>query len=331
MAVTDTNALSPTMQVYWDRIFLSRLQANVVHGLWAQPIILPKGEGLTGKLTKYNALTEVTTPLGQGVNPTPEALSATVMDVTTDQYGKVVSLTDIVETQSHDPLIEECVKLNGENAGQSFETMSANVLHAGTNVRYAAGRANRASITAADKFSVAEAKKMRRSLLRNNVPGWDGFYICLIHPDVAHDLTDDPKFIETKKYAATMDLMTGEIGMSDGVRYVLANKCKVFTGAGAAGIDVYSTIMFGRSAYGGVSYEAPEVGGTDPVYGEDISSDMPAAENYRMPVQIYVKPKGSAGTADALNLVSTVGWKACHKTVIIDQVRLVRCESSAST
>ena len=69
------------------------------------------------------------------------------------------------------------------------------------------------------------------------------------------------------------------------------------------------TLVFGADAYGVV-----EIGGQSMQNG-----------------QIIVKPAGSAGTADPLNQVSTVGWKVPGFTaVILQQAWIVRIEHGFS-
>jgi len=77
--------------------------------------------------------------------------------------------------------------------------------------------------------------------------------------------------------------------------------------AGASGIDLEATLVFGQDAYGVVDIEN---GGN---------------------VQLIVKGPGSAGTADPLNQFSTVGWKVkamCAK--ILQDGWLVRIEHAVS-
>ena len=84
-----------------------------------------------------------------------------------------------------------------------------------------------------------------------------------------------------------------------------SNFAKVFKGAGASKIDVYSTLVFGKDAYVTVEIE-----------GEGT--------------QTIVKGFGSGGTADPLNQRATQGWKTTHGVGIIGQTRMVRIESASS-
>ena len=73
---------------------------------------------------------------------------------------------------------------------------------------------------------------------------------------------------------------------------------------GAAGTAVYGTIFLGKDAYGIVE---------------------PSAES----LEIIVKQRGSAGTADPLDQRGTIGWKMTTGQKILYQERMVRVESGS--
>lgn len=85
-----------------------------------------------------------------------------------------------------------------------------------------------------------------------------------------------------------------------------AAKTTIYPGEGGkGGCAVYGCIFFGRDAYGRVELS----GGA---------------------MEMIVKSKGSAGTADPLNQRSTVGWKAAHAAAILYEERLLRVECGSS-
>ena len=76
-------------------------------------------------------------------------------------------------------------------------------------------------------------------------------------------------------------------------------------GAGAAGADVYATLVFGQNAYGVTEIEG---GG----------------------LQTIIKQLGSAGSSDPLDQRATVGWKATRTAAILSEPFMVRLESCSS-
>ena len=99
-----------------------------------------------------------------------------------------------------------------------------------------------------------------------------------------YDLQEDDAFVKVSQYQDKENIYTGEVGRLFGVRLVETTEAKVFEGAGASGADVASVIVLGQYAYGVTSLK-----GAKP--------------------RVIVKPAGSAGTADPLDQISTVGWK----------------------
>jgi N4-gp56 family major capsid protein len=75
--------------------------------------------------------------------------------------------------------------------------------------------------------------------------------------------------------------------------------------AGACGVDVYATLIFGENAYGTTSLQD---GGLEHI----------------------VKQLGSAGSSDPLNQRATVGWKATKVTVRLVEAFMIRIETAAS-
>lgn len=74
---------------------------------------------------------------------------------------------------------------------------------------------------------------------------------------------------------------------------------------GAEGTAVYAVTIMGKEAYGIIDPEAESL-------------------------EVIVKQRGSAGTADPLNQRSTVGWKASEAAKILYQERLLRFECGSS-
>ena len=176
------------------------------------------------------------------------------------------------------------MKRFGDQGARSIDTAVREELATCTNVIYAGGKTSRATLTAADKLTSTELRKAVRLLKKNNAQKFGGYYIAIVGPDTIFDLQDDEKFIAVSKYQDKENIYTGEVGRLFGVRLVETTEAKIFEGKGASGADVASVIVLGKYAYGITSLK-----GSKP--------------------SVIVKPAGSAGTADPLDQISTVGWK----------------------
>ncbi|MDP4147491.1 MAG: N4-gp56 family major capsid protein [Bacillota bacterium] len=308
MATTQTYAgLSAEQKTFYDRALLDRLIPNLVYQEFGQKKPSPKKEGDTVNFRRFNSLTAATTPLTEGVTPNGNSLSITAVNATVNQYGDYVVFSDKVDTTAIDPVITETVQVLGEQAALTIDTVIRDVVTAGTSVQYANGEASRVTVAAADKLTGTEIKKAVRTLRKNNAkPMSDGFFVGIIDADAEFDLMSDSMWIDVSKYQDKMNIYKGEIGTLFGVRFVRATNAKIYTGAGAAGIDVHATMIIGQNAYGVVDIDG---------------SSKP---------QTIIKANGSSGVADPLDQRSSAGWKAMLTAARIQELALVRIEHSVS-
>jgi N4-gp56 family major capsid protein len=86
----------------------------------------------------------------------------------------------------------------------------------------------------------------------------------------------------------------------------LAKTASRSVGGGAAGIDVYTILLFGQDAFGIVELS-----------GQNL--------------QTIYKPLGSAGTSDPLNQQQTLGWKVTFGVKILQEAFMLRYHCDVST
>lgn len=116
--------------------------------------------------------------------------------------------------------------------------------------------------------------------------------------------------IEDNTYLVTKNT-TDKLTLADPLKETpatlnLKDNSVIYPGEGGKdGTAVYACIFFGKKAWGVIK---------------------PTAES----LQMIVKAKGSAGTADPLDQRSTVGWKASHAAKILYQERVLRLEVGSS-
>ena len=209
-----------------------------------------------------------------------------------------------------DPVINDSVELMGDQGGLTVDTIVRDAISSVANVQYAGGKASRAALewstTTKDKLTVDEIRKAVRTLKKNRAPqfirGGKGYYVAIVGPDTTYDLQSDAIWQDVSKYSAAEQIFEGEIGKLFGVIFVETTQAKIFEGAGTGGRDVGATLVFGRNAYGVIDVE-----------GNNLKS--------------IIKPKGSAGTADPLDQISTIGWKVSgFAAKILQPLWIVRIE-----
>lgn len=303
---TTATGMAVEMKTFYDRTLIENAEPELVHDQWAQTRDIPKNGGKTIEFRKYDQLPKALTPLTEGVTPEGQEMKVTKLEATVKQYGGFVALSDLLILTAIDNNIVEASELIGSQAGRTLDTISREVMNAGTNVQYAEGQVtSRAAITSDMKLTVKAVKMAVRFLKKQNAKRINGYFYGIINPDCSFDLTEDEKFVEVVKYKTPEKIYNGEIGAIEGVRFVETTEAKIFTGAGASGIDVYSTLILAANAYA-----------TTKIKGGGLET--------------IIKQLGSAGTADPLDQRATVGWKALKVTEILSQQYMVRIESAST-
>ena len=309
--LTTSPGLSDEMKTYYSDYLIDMTEPNLVHDLFGQKHPIPENNGKRVEFRKYSPLPKLTVALEEGKTPNGQSLTMSILAADVKQYGGFVELSDMLLMTAIDNNLVQATKLLGGQAGRTLDTITREVLNAGTNVQYAEGQVNaRASLKggAADgnHYLTVNAVRMAvRTLKRMNAPKINGDYVAIIHPDCTYDLMSDSNWKFPHQYVDTKEIYQGEIGKIEGVRFVETSEAKIFEGAGASSRDVYSTLVMGDDAYGVTDIKG---GG----------------------LQHIVKQLGSGGTADPLNQRATVGWKATKTAVRLVEEYMVRIETCAS-
>ena len=282
--MTTSSALSAGMQTYYNRELLRTFEPNLVHLQFGDEHRMPPHSGLVMNMRKLIPLETNTKALSEGDPGESVMLAETEVTVQLQQYGEYARCTDRLDLTHLDMDIMRRTKLFGDAGARSIDAVVREELAKCANVIYAGGKASRAELTAADKLTSRELRKAVKTLKKNHAQTFDGYFVAIIGPDTMYDLQEDEAFVKVSQYQDKENIYTGEVGRLFGVRLVETTEAKIFEGAGASGADVASVIVLGQYAYGVTSLK-----GAKP--------------------RVIVKPAGSAGTADPLDQISTVGWK----------------------
>lgn len=282
--MTSSSALSAGMQTYYNRELLRTFEPNLVHLQFGDEHRMPPHSGLVMNMRKLIPLETNTKALSEGDPGESVMLAETEVTVQLQQYGEYARCTDKLDLTHLDMDIMRRTKLFGDAGARSIDAVVREELAKCANVIYAGGKASRAELTAADKLTSRELRKAVKTLKKNHAQTFGGYYVGIIGPDTMYDLQEDEAFVKVSQYQDKENIYTGEVGRLFGVRLVETTEAKIFEGAGADGADVASVIVLGQYAYGVTSLK-----GAKP--------------------RVIVKPAGSAGTADPLDQISTVGWK----------------------
>ena len=290
---------------YYDSLFFLQFAKRVERPAGTKTYQFMKVDSMAGSVA---ALTEGTVP--SEVNFRLTAVTATPVG-----YGAWTKLSDELLKASPIDAIDAASMELGRDLAKQVDSAIQDTIDAGTNVIYSAtedASAGRTNVDDGDTITASLIAKATSYLEANNAPKFPGgYYMCVIHPHVLHDLKVESgtgAFIDVNKYAKPEQIMKGEVGALYGARFVTSANVQKYTnasdGAGSTGnVDVYPTYVFGADCYGVVTSGGFET---------------------------FFKPLGSGGSGDPINQIATVGVKTYMAAKILNENGLYRIESSSS-
>lgn len=297
---------------------------------FGQTFVLPEHNTKVAKFRRYEALDATPAMLTEGVTPTAKQMTTTDISVTLDQYGDLVTLTDVLLDTDDSDVLTNTTEVVGEQAAEMIERIRLGVILGGSNVEYANGTARSAvntPITLNLQRRITRKLKNQRAryfttIVRstpsfnteNVAPGF--FAIC--HPDCESDIRDMTHFQDVKDYGS-VPAMENEIGAVEQVRYLFTTLMEAFHDAGGAkgtgasemlstsgtSADVYPILFVAKDAYGLVPFK-------------NASAITP----------VVLNPTPSA--SDPLGQRGHVAWKSMQAAVILNQAWMVRAEVAVS-
>ena len=202
--------------------------------LRSQPLIravadkTPARQSIPGSsvvLQRYVDLTKKLTSLTEDVDPDAVALATpTYTTITLAEYGNAVLVTRALELFSLADVDPAIANIIAYNMADSLDDVAQNVLRGGDNVLFGGTRTSTATLTSADVFTSALARKTTAKLRANKaIPRKGSLYWAGIHPEVAHDLraeTGVGSWRQPHEYQSNENIWAGELGTYEGAFYV---------------------------------------------------------------------------------------------------------------
>lgn len=305
-------APDPT-QTYFDTALLMNSEYYLFHPRWASKRSLSKRSGKNILLRRYALFAIAIGQLTEGEPPTGKTLTNTDLTAVLVQFGDFVALTDFAEMTQADEVLNVAVDKLGRQAGYTMDSVDRDVAVAGTgNIIYSNGttRAGLSTIVDGndlDRLIRSLQNSGARMMIKGSAaqsgqgtyPTMPG-YPCITDPSVYLDLQNLSGFRSYEQYKSGGGTFDGEMGRYKNLVFFVAPDpdnlnagAKVFNSGGATSslvdntagtADVHTILAFGEEYFT-----------TVPLDGESTGTIM--------------KKTGSAGTADPLNQVGTVGWK----------------------
>jgi N4-gp56 family major capsid protein len=264
---------------------LSRSYLRLVCASVCDKIQQPNGAGLTANFVRYQRMNVPVTTISEGVDPAESSFSLGTVTVTLDQWGDVLTLSDVAQLTTKHPLLQQAIELLAENAARVMDREIQLVWLAGTNVQYGDGSVvSRATITSSMKMSDSVIHKARINLVDGGAPPRGGpsgsmvveggtakassinggaQYVAICGPQVMGDImqasTSLGSWASVAMYANTKALYASEVGSWLNIRWVETNFIPKFNILGNTTAAVAST---GSGGITGLVVTAVDGGGS---------------------------------------------------------------------
>lgn len=299
-------------------------QRQLVAYQFGQPLRIEKNTGVTYTATRYERLPLPFAPLSEGVAAAGEAITIAQVSATAQQWGDLVRVTDVADMTIKHPLFKQAIRLIAIQQPETIERNVLNVLLTGTQVNYANGKANRASLVATDVMSPVEIGKVVGALETFGAPMFNGderidmkqdadartkasreptvmpHVVSLIHPLVAQDLRQNSTIATAWSYSDLHRLYNNDLGEWGGARFCKTNMMPFWvgvalvtgtpstSGGNLATSTTYNIVVTGSPSATSVEQRIYQVSGNISVTGPSgsISVTLPTLANYTFSVYI---------------------------------------------
>lgn len=200
-----------------------------------------------------------------------DVLSTSTTTITVSEHAKAISVTERLLRQSITDVMSDASTLLGMHYAKNRDALVRDALLTATNVKYSqkgGAAATRADLVDGSTFDVDLVRAAVEQLATNKAPKFElDAYVCFVHPHQARSLRADPAWINANNYATPENLLTGEIGRIEDMRfietthvpYIVEDTLDIWADgvdttanvvSGNANTDVYRAVVVGQNAVG---------------------------------------------------------------------------------
>ncbi len=328
--VTDLSSSPDVTQAYFSKKLLTRAKYRNYHARWAASSDIPSKEGKHIIMRRYLHLALALSPLTEGIPPSGKTPSLDDYTAQLYQHGDFIALSDFAQWTQKDPILQHWTMLLGEQEGYTIDAIDRDTAVGGSTIIYSNG-SGRTSVNSIVDFN--DLDRAIRTMSNNGAEKMLGgnsgntsvnsfpvmaAWPAVTLPDVIFDLQNITGWKWASDYKGASE---GEVGRYKQLAFfeaadpsALGAGGKKYAGGGATSslvkntstaVDVYTIMIFGQNGFTKV-----------PLSGKTSN--------------FYAKPLGSAGAADPLEQVATIGWKTVGARLRTNESWLCRVECAAS-
>ena len=299
MSYTTTGSNTAHLWSYFNKMTLDVVKQKKVLVDIGDETPLPQGYGKQVIWTKVSRLPSITAATTEGTPPTPRAITSSQITAQVSQYKDAIGWTDLWEaTNANERIEKELRERVSDQMATSLDIITRDHLLSSINTTaYVNDETALSNLSSSDSLSLSEVRQQKLVLEANNVGTHkSGYYVFVGHPNTIYDMKTDTGtggWIDVHKYTdmGYKKLFNAEVGECDGIKFKSTTLVSN-TATGTSGTcTAYYNMIFGYQPFG-----------TTKLYTKGSKKSMSL---------IYHGP-GSAGTADAVDELATLGWKAYY-------------------
>lgn len=222
--------------IYITRRMFELLERILVIPKVSEKYSLENGYGKTLRVVRVRRVSLPSTQLVEGVTPSVVNLQLDNVDVTVEQWGIVVGLSDVVELTTTHPMLNTAIDRVAMAMKETSEREDAQVLMSATNVTYPGAVMTRGTLAATDVFNTALAISINAKLEMRGAPKYmpDGQYIGLFQPPhKAAVLASDTTFQQASNFSRVEKLEYGYVGPWMGIDWIMGTFLPFYVGVAA--------------------------------------------------------------------------------------------------
>lgn len=229
-------SMSPdVLAVYMMDELLDRAEKDTVFWDLCEKSDIPKGSGKTAQFTRYERLPLPEAPLEESVTPQATPITLSTVDAVLDQWGAVVSMSDIVVLVIKHPLVQQARELLTLQHNELVDREVQVVAMGSTNIYFAGNKTSRASLTQADVITTDDVRRMVARLRSNGAPTFTrGMFKGVLDPFTEMDVSKDSTFQLAGTFSQVETLRDAVIGRWMGVEWMRSNGIPIISLMNAA-------------------------------------------------------------------------------------------------
>lgn len=341
ITATDVELQKP-VNVVFQQTFLRRAQQNCPYFMGTMAGTLNKQAGtstikwrrIEQETPSTAALTELTGTATYMQGRDADTPTFTDVTATVSKYGQFYIVNEEVDLYNPNKTTSELVAVLGESAGRSLNQLMRDVMEDNATKRYAGNVASDSLVDSTVTTGALDrvVNELTRNSARTFMPMTNGStnigstpilrsYWGICHPDVAQDVAGLTGFKSVETYAGQTAIAEGEFGYygkaGRGIRFVMSEDASIDANAGDSIstndlrttsnlVDLYTILIYGEDAFGSVGL------------GERHTDGVYRAGDNTGGWEMIFKERGSGGTSDPFNEISTLAWKAFFAGAVLN-------------